>query len=121
MIKDVSSSQTNVQLSFRKTEPQHRDTTSTEKVIEQQDKQYKQTETKETKEQLEKVVKGMNDFLKPTNTHLKFEFHDELKEYFVTIRDNETNEVVKEIPPRKLLDMYAAMTEYLGLLVDKKI
>jgi flagellar protein FlaG len=120
MIKDVSSSQPNSQLLYRKTETQHLDSTTREKVIEQQEKQT-QLETKEPKEQLEKVVKGMNDFLRPTNTHLKFQFHADLQEYYVTIVDNESNEIVREIPPKKLLDMYAAMTEYLGLLVDKKI
>lgn len=73
------------------------------------------------KEELEKVVQGMNDFLKPSNTHLKFEFHDELKEYYVTVVDDTTHEIVKEIPSRKLLDIYAAMTDYLGILVDKRI
>ncbi len=73
------------------------------------------------KDEMEKVVQGMNDFLKPASTHLKFEFHDELKEYYVSIVDDVTHEVVKEIPAKKMLDMYAAMTEFLGILVDKKI
>ncbi|MGG3563596.1 flagellar protein FlaG [Neobacillus rhizosphaerae] len=75
----------------------------------------------QTKEKTEKVINSMNEFLKASNTHLKFQFHDELKEYYVTLVDDTTNEVVKEIPSKKLLDMYAAMTDYLGLLVDKKV
>jgi flagellar protein FlaG len=75
----------------------------------------------QTKEKTEKVMNSMNEFLKASNTHLKFQFHDELKEYYVTLVDDTTNEVVKEIPSKKLLDMYAAMTDYLGLLVDKKV
>jgi flagellar protein FlaG len=74
-----------------------------------------------SKEKTEKIISSLNDFLKASNTHLKFEFHDELKEYYVAIVDDTTNEVVKEIPSKKLLDMYAAMTDYLGLLVDRKI
>lgn len=74
------------------------------------------------KEQVEKIVSGMNDFLKASpHTNLKFEFHEELNEYYVTIVDDITNEVIKEIPPKKMLDMFAAMTEFLGLMVDKKI
>ncbi|RSK28609.1 flagellar protein FlaG [Bacillus sp. HMF5848] len=78
-------------------------------------------EEKFDKEQLKEVVDGMNKFIKPTNTALKFELHEKLQEYYVTIVDERTNEVVREIPPKKLLDMYAAMTEFLGLVVDKKI
>jgi flagellar protein FlaG len=74
-----------------------------------------------TKEKMESVVRGMNEFLTVSNTHLKFEFHDELKEYYVTIVDDSTKEVVKEIPSKKVLDMYAAMTEFVGLMVDKEI
>lgn len=73
-----------------------------------------------TKEKTEKVINSMNEFLKASNSHLKFEFHEKLQEYFVTIVDDSTNEVIKEVPSKKLLDMYAAMTEYIGLLVDKK-
>ncbi|CAM4136642.1 flagellar protein FlaG [Lederbergia lenta] len=74
------------------------------------------------KEQVEKIVGGMNDFLKASpHSNLKFEFHEELNEYYVTIVDDITNEVIKEIPPKKMLDMFAAMTEFLGLMVDKKI
>ncbi|MGG3738375.1 flagellar protein FlaG [Aeribacillus pallidus] len=82
-------------------------------------------EKKETqgvsKEQLEEIVKGMNEFLQPSHTSLKFELHDKLKEYYVKIIDERTNEVVREIPPKKLLDMYATMMQFVGLIVDKKI
>ncbi|MEH6940746.1 flagellar protein FlaG [Bacillus sp. JJ722] len=73
------------------------------------------------KEDIENVVNSMNQFLQVSNTHLKFEFHEELQEYYVAIVDNVTQEVIKEIPPKKMLDIYASMTEFLGLLVDKKI
>ena len=74
------------------------------------------------KEEVAEAVNSMNTFLKSSpNTHLKFEFHDKLNEYYVTIIDEVTREVVKEIPPKKLLDMFAAMTEVLGIMVDKKI
>ena len=84
------------------------------------EKQEHTQEEKVTKEKTEKVINTMNEFLKESNTHLKFTFHDELKKYYVAIVDDTTDEVIREIPPKKLLDMYAAMTDYLGLLVDKK-
>lgn len=74
-----------------------------------------------TKEQVVEIVDGMNKFLQPSSSSLKFEYHEALNEYFVTVVDEVTKEVIKEIPSKKLLDMYAAMTEYVGLMVDKKI
>jgi flagellar protein FlaG len=76
---------------------------------------------KEKKEKIEEIVKGINEFLQPSQTSLRFKLHDELKEYYVQIIDERTNEVIREIPPKKLLDMYAAMMEFVGLIVDKKI
>jgi flagellar protein FlaG len=73
------------------------------------------------KEKVEEVVKGLNNFLEPAHTSMRFKLHEKLNEYYAVIMDDKTNEVIKEIPAKKLLDMYAAMAEHLGLLVDKKI
>jgi flagellar protein FlaG len=74
-----------------------------------------------SKEKLEEVVNGLNEFLQPSHTSVKFALHDELNEYYVQVIDEKTNEVIREIPPKKLLDVYAAMMEFVGLLVDRKI
>ena len=63
----------------------------------------------------------MNSFLESANTQLRFKFHDELNEYYVTIVNSNTDEVIREIPSKKLLDIHAAMREFVGLLVDQKI
>ncbi len=73
------------------------------------------------KDKMEGVVEGLNKYLKQSNTALKFQYHEKLQEYYVTLVDEKTKEVVREIPPKKMLDFYAAMNEFLGLIVDKKI
>lgn len=97
--------------------------TSEAAKVKVQERLSKETTHKEpvTQEKLQNVVQGMNEFLSASNTHLKFEFHDRLKEYYVTIVDDVTKEVVREIPAKKMLDMYAAMTEFVGLMVDQKV
>lgn len=75
----------------------------------------------DSKEQLEDIVDKMNKFLSPNNTSLKFQLHEELNEYYVTVVDEKTQEVVREIPSKKILDIYAAMTEFVGMVIDKKI
>jgi flagellar protein FlaG len=101
---------------------QSKETKEIERTNRVQDKQQESLPQEPvTKEKVEEVVKGMNEFLEASNTSIQFEFHEKLKEYYVTIVDNKTSEVVREIPAKKMLDMYAAMTEYIGLMVDKKI
>ena len=72
-------------------------------------------------EKAKKMTESINRFMETTNTNLRFQFHEELKEYYVTIVDSKTNELVKEIPSKKLMDIYAAMRDFLGLMVDHKI
>ena len=72
-------------------------------------------------ENIKEIVEGLNHFLTPTHSSLKFEFHEQLNEYYVTLIDDSTKEVIKEIPSKKMLDFYAATIEKLGFLMDKKI
>ena len=70
---------------------------------------------------IEGMVEGLNDFLEPINTAIKFVLHDKLDRYYVKVVDSKTDELVREIPPEQMLDMYAAMAEFMGLIVDEKI
>ncbi|MCG7334321.1 flagellar protein FlaG [Sporosarcina sp. ACRSM] len=72
-------------------------------------------------EKAQQLTESMNTFLESANTQLRFKLHDKLNEYYVTIIDMKTDEVVREIPSKKLMDIHAAMREFLGLLVDRKI
>lgn len=84
--------------------------------------QVLELETKEVdKDKAENIVESMNEFLESTQTEISFKFHDKLDEYYVSIVNPNTDEVIKEIPPKKLLDMYAAMAEFMGFIVDEKV
>lgn len=72
------------------------------------------------KQLIDAIEKANND-LKMSNTSLKFSIHEQTKQILVKIVDNETKEVLREIPPEKILDMVAAMLERVGLFVDKKV
>lgn len=72
-------------------------------------------------EKAKKMTESMNNFLESTDTELRFKYHEELKTYYVTLINSKTDEVVREIPSKKLMDMYAAMCDFVGLFVDKKI
>jgi flagellar protein FlaG len=74
----------------------------------------------EKEDNIEEVIKGINDFLQPTHTSIKFVLHEKLDDYYVNVVDDQTKEVIKEIPSKKLLDTYAKMMEFVGLIVDEK-
>ena len=73
------------------------------------------------RDQIKDLVDGINEFLAPVPTSLRFELHEKLNEYYVKIINDSTQEVIRETPPKKMLDLYAAMVERLGLIIDRKI
>jgi flagellar protein FlaG len=73
-----------------------------------------------SREHLEKQVETLNKFVQSSNTHLRFTLHEKLNEYFVQIVDDQTNEVVREVPSKKILDFVAKIHEMIGILIDEK-
>lgn len=72
---------------------------------------------KDVKDAVDKV----NKFLQGEATHVEYERHDTFKSQFVIkIVNNKTKEVIKEIPPKKILDMVAEMCKLAGVIIDEK-
>jgi len=71
-------------------------------------------------DQLVQQVEQANRFFLNHHTHLEFSIHKETKAIIVRIVDSETQEVLKEIPPEKLLDLVAKLWEMAGLLIDER-
>ncbi|MFC7373000.1 flagellar protein FlaG [Fictibacillus iocasae] len=93
--------------------PQQQETTSSEAG--------KKTDKPVSKESIQKTIEGINEFLKSSHTSTRFVLHEKLNDYYVQIVDDATKEIMKEIPSKKFLDLYAEMIERVGLFIDKKI
>jgi len=81
-------------------------------------------ETKEEPELNEKqlldVIEKTNKAIEGTSCSFRYSVHDVTKQIMVKVIDNETQEVIKEFPPEKILDMVAKMWEVAGILVDER-
>lgn len=73
-----------------------------------------------TKQAYQTAVNKMNEFMEYSHKNSKFVFHDGLEKYYVEIVDSKTDKVVKEIPPKELLDAYYEMQKLIGKMVDTK-
>lgn len=51
---------------------------------------------------------------------LEFAIHKQTKQIMVKVIDKETKEVLREIPPEKVLDAVAHMCELAGIFMDEK-
>jgi flagellar protein FlaG len=58
---------------------------------------------------------------KTDNTKLNFKVHKGTGEIMIQVIDNVTGEVIREIPPEKILDSIAEIWKNSGINVDKKV
>lgn len=82
-----------------------------------------ETEQKDdvSKHKLKEAVESINEFLHTQQKSSKFVFHEGLDKYYVKLVDAETDEVIKEIPPERLLNAFYEMQKMAGMIVDEKI
>lgn len=94
----------------------------TEKINNENNKiEDKDSKDKEINEKdLKKAVKKLNSFIQDEGKHAEYSIHQGLQRVMIKIIDNETNEVIFEVPPKKILDMVTKMCELAGVLLDKK-
>jgi flagellar protein FlaG len=65
-------------------------------------------------------VEKMNKVIEGFSRRFEYTIHEGTNEIMIKVIDETTNEVIKEIPPKKILDMVASMLEMAGLLVDER-
>ena len=78
----------------------------------------KENETASTRT-IKQVVSDINRKLN-NNTIAKFGYHEDTNRVTIKIVDKDTEDVIKEIPPEKTLDLIAKAWELAGILVDEK-
>lgn len=70
-------------------------------------------------DKIKKAIEKMNAQL--PNSEAKFGIHEETNRVMIKLVDKDTQEVIKEFPPEKTLDMIAKCMELAGVLVDEKL
>lgn len=85
----------------------------------QKDKYIEETE-KVSDAFIMKAIDKVNHTFEMQKRSLRFQIHERTNEVIVKVVDSETEEVIREIPPEKLLDMFANMLELAGLIVDER-
>lgn len=71
-------------------------------------------------EVINQAVHDANSMIYVENNRFRFEIHERTKRIMVKLVDNDTDEVIREIPPEKLLDIVASIWDLVGILVDER-
>ena len=86
-----------------------------------QDEAAVQTEEKEVPtEKIKSAVDTLNKQIAMRHTNCSFKYHDDTNRISITVKDTDTDEVIREITEEKALDMLAKAWELAGLMVDEK-
>lgn len=75
---------------------------------------------KNYEEKLSNAIDAANEKLRFVKTSLNYRVHEETNQIIVQVKNSETDEVIREIPSEKNLDMLAKMRELAGIMVDEK-
>jgi len=81
----------------------------------------KSEEKKASEEDIKEGVEQLNEAVQTFHEELEFELHKKSKMMMVKVINSETNKVIKEIPPKEVLDMLGKIKEMVGLIIDEKI
>ncbi len=69
---------------------------------------------------IKNAVDHANKTMRHAKTKCEFSYHEETKRVSIKVIDEETEEVIREIPPEETLEMISKMWELAGLMVDEK-
>lgn len=67
-----------------------------------------------------KMIEKANKAITGATCNFEYSIHEGTKEIMVKVINKETQEVIREIPPEKILDMVAKMWELAGIVVDER-
>lgn len=76
--------------------------------------------TPASEQHIKAEISKANSRLKTHNTRCEFNYHEATRRVSIKVMDRETEEVIREIPPEKTLEMIQKMWELAGFLIDEK-
>jgi len=67
------------------------------------------------------LTEEVQQYLQEINVRLNFEFGDETGDLIVQVVDDETKEVIRQIPPDQILELRQKLAELRGVLFSDKV
>ncbi len=71
-------------------------------------------------DKLHEEVARLNETSDLYNIGLRFSIHEETARVVVQVYDRKDNEVIRQIPPEKVLNLVAQIQQMIGLLLDEE-
>lgn len=75
----------------------------------------------DTNEKINRIAEAMDSYVHSIQRDLKIQVHEGTGDIFVRVTSQDSGKVIREIPPKDLLDLAARMEEIAGTLFDEKV
>lgn len=73
------------------------------------------------REEVERATDKLNRFMSLINKRLRFDVHETSDQIMIRVIDQDTKDVLKEMPPKRVLELLNSLTDIAGLLVDQRV
>ena len=83
--------------------------------------QHPQSAAEITRSDIDQQIKMLEKTFLAFNRRVKLSVNDEINQVVIKVVDEDTDKVIKEIPPEEIQHLIARIKETIGLLVDQKI
>ncbi|RDU60999.1 FlaG family protein [Helicobacter marmotae] len=96
-------------------------TRSSEMRLQEETAQYQDKENKKQLEnELRDLSKKLNDEMKRIGTDLNFSYNENIPGLMVTVKQSNSDKVIREIPSKEAIELMKRMREVIGVIFDKQ-
>jgi len=84
------------------------------------DKMFQNQDESATEKVIREAIERANRVLSGSDRKFEISVHEKTKDIMVKVVDTTTNETIREIPPKKIVDLVVRLCEIAGILFDEK-
>lgn len=89
--------------------------------IKEENAQHQDRENKKQLEnELRELSKKLNDEMKRVGTDLNFSYNENIPGLKVTVKESNSDKVIREIPSKEAIELMKRMREVIGVIFDKQ-
>jgi flagellar protein FlaG len=72
-----------------------------------------------SRQEVAEIVDRLNKGVREIHERMSFSYHEKTQRIIVKVMNNDTNEVVREIPSKEAIKLLEHIQDFLGMLVDE--
>lgn len=70
-------------------------------------------------DEMKNIADTLNSAAKSVNRRISFDYHDKTRRIIMKVTDYKTGEVIREIPPKEMIQLVEHIQDMLGMFLDE--